>query len=234
MLPWDGSTLGDITPNVTTYTHIGRILRIELDNGEAAYIHKFKTTVPLVADELKAYFGLTKVGRHRATLQGKPILMNRCLDTEGPLVAGMAINLLDVQRIHIFRWLCGFASRDKAICIRHQNDEANIPMSYIESTITYDETKAIGSRLTKATLKRWFDRNAVTANTTVTTILEGMCPSHNYMEIRMALTDLVDRVDVGMRWWVLNIVQRIGTRLSFIEALETPLADGTPQPIPQN
>ena len=154
MLSWDGGDANEISPYVIGAREDDGVWAVRIDD-ETAYIHRYTDNLILFLDEIKPFFGLEKVGRMKATLLGKPVVLSRVSGEERYLEPGLDMRLAeDVRRCYLFRWACGL--------YRHSPRDMVVRSKYGRTRVTSynDERLSKEKPLEKTVIERWFGHDS--------------------------------------------------------------------------
>lgn len=205
-MKWDGSNLGDITSHIEAYNGIFIKLKNE---SEIMRIYKFEDCVPLIADELKLLFGIIKIGRHRAIINGTDVLLCRVdgIEYEFQYMPGMSTD--EIQRSYVFRWALGLVSKgESSLCLRKYKSGIVAITSFIDRKIDYDEDKVRGSKITQTAIKKWFE-----SPTKIAAILNQFFKKEDLFKLRCEIDSVIRRIDPSLSWWTMAIINRIQSKL---------------------
>jgi hypothetical protein len=224
---WDGSDLGDITR--ATYllypidTDMGALVwtkRSEKRRLEQVRIHTYTDSIPLIVDELKPLFDLTKVGRHQAIIEGRHVILCRMVVEAGT----MEYNLKDftshhsevpeylrmqIRKNYVFRWLLHLTSNtDSSMIIREHPGPIFLCLSYRDSSVCWDSKREQTTRIPSTAIDSWF-----TGREQVMALLREMVADRTIGQLREQINSVINRVDrsaIGLTTYILNrIFERI-------------------------
>jgi hypothetical protein len=172
-MPWDGSHIGDITASVVVQSKTGpdeyiclweqmekkpRMIEVK--------ITRHRDDIPLIADEMKRVFDISKIGHCRATYRENEIIVSR-YKNEVPLdkyLEGKDRKMLrpgfklDMQQIFAFRFItCMNCNYENRIVVRSEGG-IDFPIGCKETTYSMD-TFDKACRMTNTIIKEWFDND---------------------------------------------------------------------------
>lgn len=211
LVMWDGSYLGDLDKFITSSVNEFDLVRITFrglyygsEKNLKAQVYKYSDNVPLIIDELKMVFGMAKVGRHVATIEGKHYLL--CQDgLECQLSEYKELLPIDkelkhsIARCYVFRWIMGLTlNTDSSIRMRI-NKFGTYAHSYREVGIKYTTSK-----ITSIAVKSWFVDECE-----VEQIVKEFVNNRPHIEIRMNIESIIRRIDPEYVWMISYILDRI-------------------------
>lgn len=222
---WNGSDLGPLEEQIENYEIYEKRTRVLFKDRSSAYANRLDDSIPLIADELKPIFGLTKIGRHRCSVGGRFALMSRIVcNDEGPLTADMVTPDLvsTLQRCYLYRWALGLTNNtDAAMWYRRYKSGVTIITSYRELKVGYDKTHSRGAQISCAAMKRWFKDWSV-----VDGAMKHIFGHRNCAELRFQIDAIVRRIDTRCVSWTGQILRRIQERCELIALPATPQRRG--------
>lgn len=235
---WDGSYLGRICNyNIEDYYEYGGTKYWKLNilgHEKVCILRSIDNGTACVCDELKTYFGLSKLGTHRVKYHGKMyLLIEAKLDSSGDIFEEITINNIvtnddpffmeRTREIFAFREIFGLTmTREKSIIVRW-SDKSYIPpypVSYIEK-----EMKPYGSRdiISGVVERKWF------GDVTIDEVVRSMMQIHSnddisdrLLHIRGKIEDTIERIDRSLIWVVQPIIERLLQRLSPSDSRNSP------------
>lgn len=230
-VPWDGSDLGRYSKTIIKSSGEKDLTTISLPGYAeiSGTLKKWKSSFPIIADELKPLFGLMKLGTHIITIEGKKYILAKyggprdivvsTLEMSHPLRSVEFIRT-QVQEIFGFREILGInTSFDSHILLR---DEAGngvyYPISFCEcSTSVGKEKKCIP----ETAYKRWFDEKVVLSSAIRRICMipekydEYDCErkaeviTELLFKYSNAISDVIERIDAGYSLYTRYISERI-------------------------
>ncbi len=212
---WDGSDVGAIDVYITTWEYVDPFTVLFFVDGSRAVAHAYKDAVPLIADELKPLFGLTKLGRHRCTIGARPALITRLIAAENSLPKeGKGVVTPDlipsVRRAYVFRWALGLLrNSDTALWFRTYTSGVSSITSFREDKFDYTRTSSQGATLTQTVVKRWFDNDWDNVNAS----MRAQFTHEQLVQLRLTIADVIKRLDPKLVTWTQHILRRIQDRL---------------------
>jgi hypothetical protein len=177
-IKWDGSDLGEISHLITEYEeHPEKILYIYITikfDTIAARCYRDYGILPIILDELKPLFGIPKIGRHRAIIRGKSVLLSRV--SSGGMLSLKEIPeekssepwfVDQVRRVYVFRWLTGMMSNFES--------SIGVIIGYNKclSITSYKDMKVNPSKMAKSNsipntaIKKWFGGSWINVTNTL-------------------------------------------------------------------
>ena len=209
MFPWDGSNLGDITDNVVSYISNDTGNFIILKDGTASRIHMFENSIPLIADELKILFGITKIGRHRAIYKNKDFLLSKIEGIECNFVYVEGVQIEDIQKTFIFRTCLGLTARGEyPLYIRQYKSGIISVTSFLDTNISYEEYKILGSKLSCNMITKWFG-----SPSKINLLINKMFTINDLFPLRCKIEQIIKRIDNSYCWWTMAIIGRIQSKI---------------------
>lgn len=197
MLPWNGSDVKEIAPHITGALEQNGVWAIRIGN-DFAHVHRYTDDLILLLDEYKSAFGMMKVGRHKATLNGRPIILSRILGEERYLTENDKDMAEDVRRCYLFRWICGLVRHGVKDMIVRSTEGSRYVVSYNEERIGKERT------LEKTVLDAWFG-TATNLRDPLSQILFG----ESYASLHSRLMNITTRVAPSLIFLVDIILQRL-------------------------
>ena len=188
-------------------------------------VYSASTNDPLIIDELKPIFGLTRLGTHKVQYKGRGYcLVKPQLDSQGDIVPEVCLSehdgtdrifIYQAQEVYVFRELLGISQTyEKNIKVRHGS-----PVSLIERRINPFHGKVIPNNA----LNKWFE------GTDVTLVVKRFLSVSNFNDIPTVTFKLhndiervINRVSRGSIFYVSFIVDRIRRRLSLNFSIPSP------------
>lgn len=166
-LNWDGSDIGDISAyyvDITAPKLNTAGAKLTLINGRTrirCLAWKYENDVPLIIDELKPLFGLTKIGRHKCVLFEVKLLIAKIVHSDENVLeehhhSSLSDQYLDtVEEIIVFRYITGLSTRGEFLWYRDGE-----VLSYKDTRITFSREV---SNISERNIKTWFlgDRTRV-------------------------------------------------------------------------
>lgn len=216
---WDGSNLGDVDAQIQSWEIRDEFTIVYFKSGESAYANRFDSSVPLIADELKPLFGLSKIGRHRCLISGRSALISQIVANERrftPLIATDDM-IPSIRRAYVFRWSLGLTQNfDKMLWVRSYKSGITLVTSFCEKKYDFasaaasqtGSVKPTRSRITETAVKKWFGDWKIADD-----IMREIFGHRNMTEIRFEIDAIVRRVDKSYVSWVTGIISRIQVRL---------------------
>lgn len=233
--PWNGSDLGEL-PNPLLEFRISTsskrkfwILDINIPSTNSKQlktkilvsIKSIKTLDPVIADELKPLFGLTKIGSHTGSRGMKKFLLLR-VENEPQVPLPLYLEqhekivtpnlFLEIQKIYIFRSLLNLnSSFDSSIVVRN-----NQPISFVENSFCLNENKP---SISATAIKKWFPEE------NYGDILFQMIQSVDLSDPKISKSSMMDTMDVmdkinRLEFLVEDLINRIDKeRISLVKYL---------------
>lgn len=202
MLPWNGSDVKEIGPHIIGAQQQNGVWAVRI-GSDIANVHRYTDDLILLLDEFKPAFGMMKVGRVKATLNGKPVILSRIVGEERYLSVEHDKDLAeDVRRCYLFRWICSLVRHGVKDMIVRNTDGTQYVLSYNEERIGKEH------QLEKTVLEAWFG-TVKTLRDPLRQILYGV----SYSELRNRLTEICRRVSpihIGLVDAIMHRLQRIG------------------------
>lgn len=222
---WDGSYLGHFTMDIVHWT---------IDYADLHYYHltiddisiiclakQIKDKFPAIADEMKAIFGLPKLGTHTIHLGGKLHLLTYCHTVNGQIYAEPTLSSIEppfsimtikqVQDIFAFRELLGLNISFES-SIRFRSDgQKTYPVSFREtSSVVEKQTIALPGTI----INKWF---VGTTLSTVTKRLVGWSADVEDIvliaDLRKKIEAIIERIDKEFIFYSAYIISRIQNRI---------------------
>jgi hypothetical protein len=210
MLKWDGSDLGDITSYVEIHHIEESGVYIRLKNDKTIIrVYKFDNSIPLIADELKYLFGIIKIGRHKALYNNNDVLLCKIEGIEQQFEIKNDMYAIDIQRSLIFRWALGLTAKGEYPLFMRTYKSGLISItSFLDKTITYDESKLIGSKLSTSMIDKWFYDPY-----DVNKLINIQFKKEDLLKIRWEIESIIKRIDNNYCWWTMAIIGRIQSKI---------------------
>jgi hypothetical protein len=225
VLKWDGSDLGDIGSHIThilnfkniTYYYLLASFITSKPTYHMVSLKEYKDSVPLICDELKPLFNLSKIGRHKVTIASKEYIMDRFhnqeskMDPEYTKIYPHITN--SVKLCYTFRWIMGLTlSHDSSLIIRKYPNGLITAISSRENNLDYSDLKR-GSKLSQRCLKLWFNND----NEDIDKTVKLMINNRDLIFLRFDIDRIVRRVDKDMVWWTAFIIERLSWQMSPVK-----------------
>lgn len=226
LFKWDGSNIGNIDHLIKQHEIIEDRIVLTFINGEKAFVNRYDNAIPLIADELKPIFGLTKIGRHQCTIAAEgPIgikrqaIISQIIGKEYPFSTSKEMskeNILNtpdvqcyLQKSYLYRWALGFTrNSDSALWVRTYNSGVTVITSYREIKVDYENEKVQGAKMSAKSVKSWFH-----GWEKVDELTQTLFSDKNLTQLRFDIENVVRRIDSNYIWWGLRIISRIQSRL---------------------
>ena len=228
---WDGSYLGRICNKniIDIFTHSGtKYWKLDIYGHERICIVK-----PIIngtasfCDEMKEYFGQSKLGTHRVKYHTKVyLLIEARTDSKGHVIEEITINNIDptrdanfmkrVREIFVFRDIFGLSmTREKSIVVRW-SDKAYIPpypISFIEREMRpYDDRDVI----TITSEKKWFgDISIGEVLRSMLKITSDTDISNIIAYLRNKIEQAIERIDRDLVGVIQPIIAKLIRRLTL-------------------
>lgn len=181
-LKWDGSDLGEISSCISEYEqHSDKVLYIYISTNTSivpARCYRDYGILPIILDELKPLFGIPKIGRHRATIDGRPVLLSRV--SSGGMLSLKQIPeeksteswiIEQVRKVYVFRWIMGMISNfDSSIGVIVTHNNCLSVTSYKDTKIEPSKMKKTNS-IPQTAIKKWFGGSWDNVNTTLSQMI---------------------------------------------------------------
>lgn len=214
-IQWNGGEIGDITHLVINRTPMDHKLLLTFADGTKAHITKYIGTLPLIADELKAIFGLDKIGRCGCYYLGERAIIHRHHSDEYLLeTVDFPISLDEVKRVFVYRWFLGMTLNfQRCIIVKRYRSGIARVTSYNDTNYDFTNHTSRGSEIPGTIVKRWFEADY---DLVARKMLEGL----TFQQIRTMITAVINRIDPQHNYWIISIMSRIGR---YVE-VETPPA----------
>jgi hypothetical protein len=171
---WDGSDIGPIDDHIYSCqkSEDDHILALWTKNqkGESKLvltkILKYKNEIPIIIDEMKPLFGIKKVGKHKASIRGFPIILIRYQgdvslkrymndSTFTPEKMGKSF-IQEIRRLFAFRSLvCLNNNYENTLEVR-TGSGINHPISCRENNFNYDSCSK-ATRIPRTIVRTWFE-----------------------------------------------------------------------------
>lgn len=237
---WDGSYLGRICNyNIDDYYEYGGTKYWKLNvmgHGKVCIVRSINDGTACVCDELKIFFGLSKLGTHTVRYHNKLyLLIEAKLDSEGDIFEEITINnimvnsdpvfMQRIREIFTFREIFGLTiTRERSIIVRW-SDKSYIPpypVSYIEK-----EMKPYGSTdiISNVIEQKWFEEITIDEVVKSMLIYSNDSIIERISFIRGKIEDTVERIDRDLIWIVQPIIERLIQRLSPSDPQNSPTPD---------
>lgn len=217
-LTWDGSDLGDITEYYLDIKNpapdtSGAILKLKTKYGNIkCFAWKYSNDIPLIVDELKPLFGLSKIGRHKCSIKGIKILIARRDNKIENVAKPGQGDIDDIRKCIIFRHLFGILTSGD--CLWYRPGTGII--SYKELTVDFNKK---GSKLSKININKWFDGDYGLINNIVIEMLKST-NENDYSLIKLTqlvrskISNTINRINKEMIPLSSGFMSRIQTYLS--------------------
>lgn len=214
MIKWDGSNLGNIDNIVVDWKRIEKTIILYLNDGSKALIYKYINAIPLIADELKCFFGIKKIGRHRATYKKTDILLCKMEDDTVILKSPRDIlkkdkeniNSSDVKKCYLFRWCLGLTCiGDNLLLILNRNGSQNVTSNY-EHKYNYDDKKS--NKFTDIVIRTWFNNY-----NNISIEMNKLFSRNDILSLRFEMEKIIKNIDQSYILWLHNIILRIDSKL---------------------
>jgi hypothetical protein len=219
---WDGSDIGSIDDIIFDCAkvdddHLLTLWSLTKKNQYKlirAKILKYKNEVPIIIDECKPLFGLKKVGKHKASLNGtKIILVNYKGDVSlkryfsqmmiKPEKAGIFFKK-EIQKLFIFRWvMCLNNNFENTIEVR-TGEAINYPISCRENTFNYNPADD-ATRIPKNVIKNWFNNSDVLVDTCIHEFIKDKDVSM----LRFEIQKIIQKFDKNLICWNNGIFENL-------------------------
>ncbi len=195
MILWNGSDVGEIS---SAYSQFLLTTPLKIKIGfEWMYVHRFKDQIPLIVDELKTIFGLSKVGRLKATMHGRPCILTRISGDERYLVYGEEAPLNDVMRCFIFRWALDLIHHgDHDMIVRREKNTAVV--SYNEEILSHN------TNIPVTVMTKWFG-----SHENLDKSIKMIIGSQSMPRLRGQIESVVKRVSPSHIWIVMKILTKL-------------------------
>lgn len=229
ILKWDGSEITDILEEtIKLQMFIDGIIywRIEWKDGSYVYceVKNYNNTLPVIIDEIKPIFGITKNGTHWIKIGNKiKMLINVEINKNNEIQKEYLLNQIDfpfdnnklfvkqVQEIFTFRELLGIPKTfESSIKIRTRN-KYTYPISYNEPYMKPEKYNPI---LSPRIIEKWF--NDINVNDVVKRMLHINCVENipiQIFTIRNGINDVINRIDKDSITYTDFIIERILNRI---------------------
>lgn len=228
-LKWDGSDLGDITKHIISYENERTDIIGSINIKEKIIkfrIYQYENDIPLIVDELKKVFGITKNGRHKAIIAGQNVILCRSflVDKDSRYKSG-EINLLevketlgkhffkehlvkDIKKCFVFRLILGLTkTTEESVSITFRPTGLLTAGTCRETKIItpYEDKKTDQARIYKSVMKEWFNNSYDEVNK----ILSEMIDERSVNQLRIEMIDIARKFDKELIWWPGLIARRI-------------------------
>lgn len=223
-LSWDGSYLGNFPRKCIkakiTVTNGFTFQIIKTDTFAARCILKRPrdASIPCILDELKACFGLTKLGTHRIKISGRMYVMYKCVLNDVPLTKVPKIQIsssveAEMRRLIAYRFLlCISHTQNTSFLLRKNNNDDGdgdtfTPYSLIEPHTFVDQCTIDPSEIF---LKRWFGERDFHKDV-MKIIPKKICEDWTSFlcRFRPIIEDTIERVDLQYVWITAHLVEKI-------------------------
>lgn len=226
---WDGSYLGRICNEniIDIFSHSGiKYWKLNIYGHERICMIRLITNgTASICDEMKEYFGQSKLGTHRIKHNTKLyLLIEARLDPQGRVIEEITIDNIyssrsqDFKRrareVFVFRDIFGLSmTREKSIVVRW-SDKSYIPpypVSFTENEMQFKEDIDV---ITIASEKKWFD--GIDINDVFKSMLKVESESdisERVSYIRNKLEQTIERIDRDLIWIVQPVMEKLIRRL---------------------
>lgn len=203
--PWDGSNIGDIDHLISKFDIIDKRVILTFIDESKAYATKHTNTICLIADELKPYFGMDKIGRCVCIINGTLAIIHRIIGIENNLSdVDFDVNVNHVRKVFIFRWFLGLIRNyDASIMIRQYKSGIYSIISLYDNMYDYDR-EFQGSNIPKTAKVKWFNDEDAHNN-----MARYMLSNYTFIEIRSIIDRVIKRIDREHSLWSIAICSRL-------------------------
>jgi hypothetical protein len=226
LILWNGQMLGDITPffvscekTLEGYSilsfHALNVRREPFICRAKAY--KYENSIPLLIDELKPVFGISRVGRHAVQLKTFFLLLCRHDESETtlpeyskmyPATLADPISLREIRKVFVFRLLMSLSRNiESSVWVRSSEYSGCTFISYRDVKVDHLSESNTYS-LAQTVVTKWFGGDWGLIDSIVVDMLGGRTIS----EIRTEIMEIIRRVDKELVWWSSAITRKIQER----------------------
>lgn len=204
---WNGTDLGDIRSEVWAYLpYMGGAILYFWD-GSYVDAKRFRTSIPLLVDELKPLFGVRRLGRHSATLCGQKLLLTRLQPGDAYYMKQVELAdwsshrerlYHDIRQVYLFRCVLGMhLNTDNCLFIRWNEHHPTV-------TSHDDRSRADVTRLADNTVKRWFGSREIFIEEQ-----RRFVARFNITRLRFKIAAVIRRIEPNLASWAGTIIERI-------------------------
>ncbi len=217
---WDGSDLGDLSPFLRGFDSNPRASMLALQSTKEILwvrLYRLDDELPLILDELKELFGVPKLGRHRALLSGKSVMLER-------IASGLVLNLKElleqreikqigaklqrqIRRAYAFRWLVGMSQNFDSCLSVNWSEQSCSP--YRDTAVTSTPYKLSRRNVPLVAIDKWFGDD----QELLTSTIQAMIGKQNPIELRFKIEAVIKRLAKRFVWLTHLIIGRLDQRI---------------------